>query len=59
MMLKKMLKNSQYTCTRTVFTNNPKSSKGHFLGQIQHCWKLVLSHSPNGAKVALPLQDEK
>ena len=23
--------------------NHPKSSKGHFLGKIQHCWKLVLS----------------
>ena len=24
-------------------TNLPKSSKGHFFGKIQHCWKLVLS----------------
>ena len=28
----------------TLTTPNPaKSSKGHFLGKIQHCWKLVLS----------------
>ena len=29
----------------TLFFNHthPKSSKGHFFGKIQHCWKLVLS----------------